>query len=186
MHPESTASAFRSRCDFGLCPAPATRVVTTRSPIGCRIEVLCDSHAARCAQLAPILVVVGRPDNVRVTHAMYDGIVAQLERFALEEWTAFNREQRAAVGAAAGVPWCQACEAWTATYHEHGRLWCDRCDARVLPERPLIQGFSWKTGFYRGVILRTQAACTSSAKPSSSRGRHARRLQRWGRRTARV
>jgi len=38
------------------------------------------------------VIVVGRPANVQATHAMYDWIAAQLERFGLEEWTTFNQE----------------------------------------------------------------------------------------------
>jgi hypothetical protein len=49
--------------------------------------------------------------------------------------------------------WCPACEDWTETYRERGRLRCGRCDARVLPDRLLIHGFSWKTAFYRGTLL---------------------------------
>jgi hypothetical protein len=111
---------------------------------------LCSPIVSR-RRKADTIVVVGRPANVQATHAMYDWIAAQLERFALEEWTAFNRDQRAAP---AGVPWCPGCEHWTATYRERGVLWCAECDARVLPDRPLIHGFTWKTAFYRGALLR--------------------------------
>jgi Protein of unknown function (DUF2786) len=100
------------------------------------------------------IVVVGRPVNVQATHAMYDWIAAQLERFALDEWAAFNRAQREAVASSRGVPWCPECEARTETYRERGRLHCLDCDTRMLPEQPLIHGFTWKTAFYRGALLR--------------------------------
>jgi Protein of unknown function (DUF2786) len=100
------------------------------------------------------IFVVGRPANVRATHAMYDWIAVQLERFAQDEWRTFDKEQREAVAALAGTPWCTDCEDWTETYRERGQLHCEACDELVLPERPLLHGFSWKTGFYRGAILR--------------------------------
>jgi hypothetical protein len=100
------------------------------------------------------VVVVGRPVNVAATHALYDWIAAQLERFALDEWATFNRAQRAAVASSSGVPWCPACEDWTESYRERGRWHCQACDRRMLPERPLIHGFTWKTAFYRGALLR--------------------------------
>jgi hypothetical protein len=33
-------------------------------------------------------------------------------------------------------------------------LHCLDCDSRTLPEQPLIHGFTWKTAFYRGALLR--------------------------------
>jgi hypothetical protein len=85
---------------------------------------------------------------------MYDWIAAQLERFGHDEWRSFDAQQRRAVAASAGMPWCPDCEDWTETYVERGKLHCEACDEPVLAERPLIHGFSWKTAFYRGAILR--------------------------------
>ncbi len=114
---------------------------------------LCSPHVSRQGKVDTV-VVVGRQANVQATHALYDWIAAQLERFGLEEWSTFNQEQRAAVSGSAGIPWCVECEAWTATYRVRGQRWCEQCDKRVLPERPLIHGVTWKTAFYRGALLR--------------------------------
>jgi len=110
------------------------------------------------------VIVVGRPANVQATHAMYDWIAAQLERFGLEEWTTFNQEQWAAVAGSAGIPWCPECETWTATYRVRGQRWCEQCDKRVLPARPLIHGVTWKTGFYRGALLRIATRLSAQRK----------------------
>jgi len=114
---------------------------------------LCSPLVSRQGKVDTV-VVVGRPANVQATHALYDWIAAQLERFGLEEWSTFNQEQRAAVAGSAGIPWCVECEAWTATYRARGQRWCEQCDKPVLLERPLIHGFTWKTAFYRGALLR--------------------------------
>ena len=99
------------------------------------------------------VVVVGRPANVDATHAMYDWIADQLERLATEEWLVINRTQRE--NRMSGKPWCPECEDWVdATYRELGSLHCVRCDTRVLPTRPVVHGFSWKTAFYRGAVSR--------------------------------
>ena len=108
------------------------------------------------------VVVVGRPANVDVTHAMYTWIAEQLEHIAMEEWLVVNRAQ---CEVASDRPWCPECEDWTVTYRKLGRLHCAECDTRVLPTRPLMQGFSWKTAFYRGAVLRSQIGCMSRAKP---------------------
>ncbi len=52
MHPQCSPTM---PCGFGLCPLPATRTVETRSPIGRRLEWLCDRHAARRAELEAVL-----------------------------------------------------------------------------------------------------------------------------------
>jgi hypothetical protein len=85
---------------------------------------------------------------------MYDWIAEQLEHFAQQDWLVFNDSQREVVATHAGVPWCVECEDWPTVYVERGRLHCAECDSRVLPERPLIHGFTWKTAFYRGALLR--------------------------------
>ena len=92
--------------------------------------------------------------NVEVTHAMYDWIAEQLEHLAQQEWLAFNANQREAVSSHPSVPWCPNCEDWTATYAHRGRMVCEECDQRMLAERPLIHGFTWKTAFYRGALGR--------------------------------
>jgi len=48
---EAIAQLLGRRCGFGVCREPATRVVITRAPIGHRVEVLCDPHARRRAEL---------------------------------------------------------------------------------------------------------------------------------------
>jgi Protein of unknown function (DUF2786) len=103
---------------------------------------------------ADTVVIVGRPANIEATHAMYDWIAEQLERFAQEEWLVFNRAQREALAKAPGEPWCSECEDWTETYQQRRELLCDICDSSMLPERPLIHGFTWKTAFFRGAVLR--------------------------------
>ena len=60
------------------------------------------------------------------------------------------------------------CEDWTDTYHEHGELHYEDCDNRMLPERPLIRGFTWKIAFYRGALLRIQNRLYERRKPNSS------------------
>lgn len=119
---------------------------------------LCSPIISRVGRIDTI-VVVGRPANVQATHAMYDWIAEQLEHFAQLEWIAFNASQHDAIATHAGVPWCVQCEDWTDTYeggYRSGRweLNCIECDERMLPERPVIHGFTWKTAFYRGAILR--------------------------------
>jgi hypothetical protein len=42
-------------CGFGLCKQPATRIVTTRAPIGRRVELLCGAHAQRRHELEEVL-----------------------------------------------------------------------------------------------------------------------------------
>jgi hypothetical protein len=105
------------------------------------------------------VVVVGRPANVQATHAMYEWIAEQLEHFAQQEWLDFNASQHTAIATHPDVPWCVQCEDWTETYegaYRSGRweLNCIECDERMLSERPLVHGFTWKTAFYRGAILR--------------------------------
>jgi hypothetical protein len=39
------------------------------------------------------------------------------------------------------------------THRERGRLHCLECASRMLPEQPLIHGFTWKTAFYRGALV---------------------------------
>jgi len=124
---------------------------------------LCSPLVSRQGKVDTV-VVVGRPANVQATHALYDWIAAQLERFGLEEWTTFNQEQRVAVAGSAGIPWCPECETWTATYRVRGQRWCNQCDKCVLPERPLIHGFTWKTAFYRGALLRIATRLSAQRK----------------------
>ena len=124
---------------------------------------LCSPIVSRQGKVDTV-VVVGRPANVQATLAIYTWIAAQLERFGLEEWTTFNQEQRAAVAGSAGIPWCVECEEWTPTYRARGQRWCEQCDKRVLPERPLIHGFTWKTAFYRGALLRIATRLSAQRK----------------------
>jgi hypothetical protein len=99
------------------------------------------------------VIVVGRPANVDATHAMYEWIADQLERLAAEEWLLISRTQRE--NRVSGKAWCPECQDWAdETYRELGRLHCSECDTRVLPSRPTVHGFSWKTAFYRGAVLR--------------------------------
>ncbi len=124
---------------------------------------LCSPLVSRQGKVDTV-IVVGRQANVQATHALYDWIAAQLERFGLEEWTTFNQEQRAAVAGSVGIPWCVECEEWTPTYRVRGQRWCEQCDKRVLPERPLIHGFTWKTAFYRGALLRIATRLAAQRK----------------------
>jgi len=106
---------------------------------------LCSPLVSRQGKVDTV-VVVGRPANVQATHALYDWIAAQLERFGLEEWSAFNQEQREAVAGSAGIPWCV------------------ECARPVVPERPLIHGVTWKTAFYRGALLRIATRLSAQRK----------------------
>ena len=101
-------------------------------------------------------VVVGRPANVQVTHAMYKWIAEQLEHFAMEEWLVVNRAQRDSAAAWTGRPWCPECEDWTEydDFYAPRRLMCLQCSTNMVAERPIIHCFSWKTAFYRGAVLR--------------------------------
>ncbi|MGI8492835.1 MAG: DUF2786 domain-containing protein, partial [Acidimicrobiales bacterium] len=132
-------------------------------------HTLCSPIVSRQGKVDTV-IVVGRPANVQATHALYDWIAAQLERFGLEEWSTFSQEQRAAVAGSAGIPWCPECEDWTPAYGVLGRRWCVRCATRVLPERPLIPGVNWKTAFYRGALLRiaTRLAAQRKAQQQSA------------------
>ncbi len=55
MLQESTARPIRVPCGWAGCPDLGIRAVTTYSPIGRRVEVLCASHSARRAQLEPVV-----------------------------------------------------------------------------------------------------------------------------------
>jgi len=113
------------------------------------------------------VIVVGRPANVDATHAMYDWITDQLERIASEEWLLVNRVQRE--NRMSGKVWCPDCEDWpAATYRELGRLHCSRCDTRVLPTRPVVHGFSWKTAFYRGAVSRIYSRLQEQRKAAQA------------------
>ena len=111
------------------------------------------------------IVVVGRPANVDVTRAMYDWIAEQLEYIAAEEWLIVSRVQREV---ASDRPWCPECEDWTVTYAERGKLHCAKCDTRMLPSRPIVHGFSWKTAFYRGAVLRISNRLYEQRKAAQS------------------
>jgi len=124
---------------------------------------LCSPLVSRQGKVDTV-IVVGRPANVQATHALYDWIAAQLERFGLEEWSAFNQEQRAAVAGSPDIPWCPQCEQWTVTYRVRGQRWCEQCDKCALPERPLIHGVTWKTAFYRGALLRIATRLSAQRK----------------------
>jgi len=45
-----------------------------------------------------------------------------------------------------------------------GQRWCKQCDKRVLPERPLIHGFTWQTAFYRDALLRIATRLSAQRK----------------------
>ena len=116
---------------------------------------LCSPSISRQGRVDTV-VLVGRPANMQATLAMFDWIAAQLERFTQQEWVAFDQVQRAAMAVHPAVPWCPECEDCTETYRERGHLYCLDCDGSMLPSRPLVRGFTWKTAFYRGALLRIQ------------------------------
>jgi hypothetical protein len=80
MHTQSSAGLLDQlilanswpTCAFGICPAPATRAVTTPTPIGTRTELLCDSHARRRAELGAVLADRPLEDPPLVTAADND------------------------------------------------------------------------------------------------------------------
>jgi Protein of unknown function (DUF2786) len=117
---------------------------------------LCEPFSSLVGRVESV-VVVGRPANVAATHAMFDWIVAQLERFAQAEWLAFDCAQREAVGPLLGRGWCVECEDWRSedeAYVDRSGLQCDDCDMLLLSERPPVRAFTWKTAFFRGALVR--------------------------------
>jgi hypothetical protein len=71
MHPNST-------CRFGLCRQPGTRLVTTRTAIGRRVELLCQQHRDRRAAIEQVLddVAIDDPIPYSLTDAGRAGIAS--------------------------------------------------------------------------------------------------------------
>jgi hypothetical protein len=95
MHPESTTrrqdldgltaaleQLLGESCGFGICHEPATQVVITRSPIGHRVERLCDAHAQRRAELEETWTL---DENVPIPFVLTDRGRADVARWRAEE-----------------------------------------------------------------------------------------------------
>jgi hypothetical protein len=133
---------------------------------------LCEPFSSLVGRVESV-VVVGRPANVAATHAMFDWIAAQLERFAQAEWQAFDRDQREATGPFPGRGWCLECEDWRSedeAYSDQLELHCADCDTLLLTERPPVRPFTWKTAFFRGALLRIKNRLYEQRKEQQAHG----------------
>jgi hypothetical protein len=76
-------------CRFGLCKQAATRIVTTRSPIGSRVELLCAAHAHRRHELEDVLgdelILTGIGQSPRLASTRFPRIVHQLAEAATRD-----------------------------------------------------------------------------------------------------
>ena len=80
---EAIAQLLGRSCGFGICRSPATRIVITRTAIGHRVEVLCDQHARRRAELEHELGLEDAPIPYSLT-ASGRAAIALLDR-AIDE-----------------------------------------------------------------------------------------------------